>query len=121
MKRIISMSLALVLLASCGGNDSKTKEDGNDLSQNPDYKKGLALVSKNDCFQCHRIDEAFTGPAYREVAEKYAGSDTALNYLADKIIHGGSGVWGQVPMIPHPNLTEDDAKTIAKYILLLKK
>ncbi|TAL41749.1 MAG: cytochrome c class I, partial [Chitinophagaceae bacterium] len=45
----------------------------------------------------------------------------AIDYLSKKIIHGGAGVWGEVPMAAHPNLSEDDAKTLAKYVLLLKK
>ena len=54
-------------------------------------------------------------------SNKYAGSDTAVDYLAKKIITGGSGVWGEIMMAPHPSLSEEDAKTLARYILLMKK
>jgi len=83
------------------------KEAITDASQDPDYQKGLSLIAKNDCLTCHKIDETLTGPAYREVANKYAGtSDTVVNYLAGKIISGGSGVWGRVYMKPHPGITK---------------
>ncbi|MFZ5977860.1 MAG: c-type cytochrome [Hydrotalea flava] len=90
-----------------------------DLSDNPDYKKGLALIAKNDCLTCHKVDEKLIGPAYRDVANKYTDKDIPM--LAAKIIKGGSGVWGQVPMTPHPNLSVADAEQMVKYILLLKK
>ncbi|HET6996793.1 MAG TPA: c-type cytochrome [Chitinophagaceae bacterium] len=130
MKRILVASFVLVTLIACGGNDSKdgkkeekTDNSGtSDISSNPDYQKGLALVGQSDCFTCHTVSEPKTGPTYTDVANKYAGGgDSAFNYLVHKIINGGTGVWGQVPMIPHPQVSEEDAKAMVKYILLLKK
>jgi cytochrome c len=135
MKKIFVMLGMLGLLAACGGggekkSDETTKEEpakeetaasSGELSDNPDYQKGLAIVSKSDCLTCHKIDEKNIGPAWRDVANKYAGQDTAIAYLAHKIIAGGSGVWGEVPMAPHPTFTQDDAEAVAKYVLLLKK
>jgi cytochrome c len=124
MKRIIVLSFALVALIACGGNDSKENKEekkGSELSDNPDYQKGLALIGNSDCGTCHKVDEAVTGPTFREIANRYSsGSDSVINYLSDKIISGGSGVWGQTPMVPHA-ISKDDAKAIVKYILLLKK
>lgn len=129
MKRIIVVSFALFALMACGGNDSKDKKDakaentssGSDLSSNPDYQKGLELVSNNNCPTCHKVDEALTGPPFKDIANKYAnGGDSAIAYLSNKIINGGSGVWGQVPMTPHPELKPEQATAIVKYILLLK-
>ncbi len=131
MKKFL-IPVLLVALTACGSNDSGSsattdKKDTttvaeNDLSSNPDYKKGLKLVNANGCLTCHHIDDKLTGPAYREVANKYAGaSDTIVAHLAKKIIAGGSGVWGTVPMIAHPQLSEEDAEAMVKYILLLKK
>lgn len=127
-KTFITFSVVVTLLACSGGNDQKAESEtsapaaapAEDLSSNPDYQKGLEITAKSDCFTCHKIDEKNIGPAWRDVANKYAGSDTAVNYLAHKIIHGGSGVWGEVPMAPHPNMSEEDAKTVARYVLLLK-
>jgi cytochrome c len=130
MKKLIISLLAITTLIACS-NNSGTKEDkkedkkgkeSTDLSANPDYQKGLELVSKSDCFTCHKIDEPLTGPPYRDVANKYAGQpDTIVSYLARKVREGGSGVYGQVPMTPHPSISEADAEAMVKYVLLLKK
>ena len=121
-------------IISCGGKDDKkageeTKMDGEkketvvDLSQNPDYQKGLALISKpgNLCLTCHKIDEKLTGPAYRDVANKYENTDANVKMLAEKVMKGGTGVWGDIIMPPNTSVTKDDAEAIVKYILLLKK
>lgn len=88
---------------------------------NPDYDKGLALVAKSDCFTCHKLNEASTGPAYSAVAAKYPSNDSTYNMLAGKIIKGGSGVWGEAPMSPHPAVSHEDAVQMVKYIMLLKE
>ena len=133
MKKMMIVCIALLAMIACnsGSNENKTenknevkeekKEEVVDITKNPDYQKGLELVSKSDCFTCHKIDEKNIGPAWRDVAAKYAGQDTAVKYLAHKIINGGSGVWGQVPMAAHPTLSQEDAESVAKYVLLLKK
>ena len=134
MKFFAATIISMFFLASCGSNDTKQNSTAsttdttsatpaapaNDLSSNPDYQKGLALVAKSNCLTCHKINEKLIGPAYKDVANKYAGNDTALNYLAHKVIAGGKGVWGEVAMTPHPELSLDDAKQMVKYILLLK-
>ena len=119
---------AALLFTACGGESSGPTESAGvepkkeDVSSNPDYKKGLALVANNNCLTCHAINQTTTGPSYADIAAKYAGADDAqVTSLARKIIEGGMGVWGQVPMIPHPTLTEDEARAMVKYILLLKK
>jgi len=128
MKKLFLLPVLFLVMACGGGNSSKTEEPkkeeakSDDLSKNPDYQKGLELVSKNDCFTCHQIDDKLNGPPYREVANKYAGMpDTIVTHLAHKVISGGSGVWGEIMMTPHPALSEADAESIVKYILLLKK
>jgi cytochrome c len=125
MKKIILSLAVLSLMAACGGGTDKKeekKETVADVSENPDYKKGLALVAKSDCLTCHKVDEALTGPTYRDVANKYASlPDTVIGYLAGKIITGGNGVWGDTYMTPHPALSKEDAEAMVKYILLLKK
>ena len=93
-----------------------------DLSVNPDYQKGLELISKSNCLTCHKVDETLIGPKYRDVANKYTGlPDTIIRHLAGKIINGGKGVWGEVLMTPHPEVSQEDAEAMVKYILLLKK
>lgn len=133
MKRIIFALTIAVGLVACGNNSTETKPDPkkepekkdtpatDDLSENPDYKKGLALIKATDCFTCHKVDEKVTGPSYKEVAQKYAGAnDETITKIAQRIIKGGNGVWGDVFMTPHPAISEEDAKAMVKYVLLLK-
>jgi cytochrome c len=126
MKKIILSLAVLSLIAACGGGDADKKEEKKeatttDVSENPDYKKGLALIAGSDCLTCHKVDEALTGPTYRDVANKYASlPDTIIGHLAGKIITGGNGVWGDTYMTPHPALSKEDAEAMVKYILLLK-
>ncbi|HUM97480.1 MAG TPA: c-type cytochrome [Chitinophagaceae bacterium] len=140
MKKTLAFLGMVALLASCGGGKSNgegentgpvqtepsteatTTTPSNDPSSNPDYQKGMELIAKSDCLTCHKVDEKLIGPAYSEVAAKYAGmSDTIVNHLAHKILAGGSGNWGEVPMTAHPTVNEADAEAMVKYILLLKK
>jgi len=125
MKKILFSVVIACALAACGGNESKTKTEAPqtaDITKDPAYQKGLELISKSDCFTCHQIDDKLTGPPYREVANKYAGMpDTIVTHLAQKIIAGGSGVWGQIMMTPHPAVSQEDAEAMVRYILLLKK
>ena len=122
MKKTVFMIMVVAVLTSCGGG-GKTEEKPKvvDITEDPVYKKGVEITSGSDCFTCHRIDEKNIGPAWRDVAAKYAGQDTAVKYLAAKIIAGGSGVWGQTPMAAHPTFSQEEAETVAKYVLMLKK
>lgn len=99
---------------------SSSSASTNDVSSNPDYQKGLTLIAANDCLGCHKLNEKLTGPAYDSVADRYANTDANVKMLAHKVIAGGSGNWGTVPMTPHPALSEADAEQMVKYILLLK-
>ncbi|MGL3000492.1 c-type cytochrome [Flavobacterium sp. RSSB_23] len=83
--------------------------------------EGEKLIAKQDCATCHKIDKKVIGPSYLDIAKKYPMNDKNINYLSDKIIKGGSGVWGAIPMAAHGALKKDDAKKIAKYILSLNK
>ncbi|PVY37935.1 c-type cytochrome [Pontibacter virosus] len=85
------------------------------------YAKGEKLIAGSDCLACHKVDQKVVGPSYEEVAQKYEFNDKNLDYLAGKIIKGGAGVWGQIPMPPHPNMSETDAKEMSRYILSLRK
>jgi cytochrome c len=82
--------------------------------------KGKELIAQSDCLACHKENDKLVGPAYVEVAAKYEDNDKNIDYLATKIIEGGQGVWGQVPMTPHPAISKDDAKEMARYVLSLK-
>lgn len=82
--------------------------------------KGAQLLASSDCLGCHKEQEKLVGPAYKDVAAKYPDNDENVDKLAKKIIAGGSGVWGEVPMSAHPNLALNDAKEMVKYILTIK-
>ncbi|GAA4086086.1 c-type cytochrome [Mucilaginibacter panaciglaebae] len=83
-------------------------------------EQGKQLLTKNDCLSCHKVDVKNVGPAYKDVAKKYPA--TAANYekLTQKVIAGGSGVWGDVPMSAHPSVPPADIKKMVQYILSLK-
>jgi cytochrome c len=83
-------------------------------------KDGKALIAGSDCLTCHKEDAKLIGPAYKEVAKKYENNDKNVKMLAEKILKGGQGVWGEIPMAGHPNLSTEDAEAMVKYILSLK-
>lgn len=79
-----------------------------------------ALAKSKNCLACHAVDKKLVGPAYKEVAKKYAGDKTAADKLATKIMKGGSGVWGPVPMPANPQVNDAEAKKLAAWVLGLK-
>ena len=81
---------------------------------------GKALIAKSDCLTCHQEATKVIGPAYKDVAKKYEATDANVKLLAGKIIAGGKGVWGELPMTPHPQLSTADAESMVRYILSLK-
>lgn len=80
---------------------------------------GKALTQAMDCKTCHKEAEASIGPNYKDVAAKYKERRDALKYIQGKIKTGGNGVWGEVTMPAHPNITTDESRQIALYILSL--
>ncbi|WP_336702730.1 c-type cytochrome [Chryseobacterium indologenes] len=80
---------------------------------------GDQIIETLDCSGCHSVNERMIGPSYKEIAGKYTEKNTEL--LASKIIEGGSGVWGSVPMAAHPQVSKEDAKKMVEYILSQKK
>ena len=91
-----------------------------DITEDPNYTLGLSLVTKSDCSTCHKITEILIGPSYQQIANKYANNEDAVDYLANRIINGSLGNWGDIEMTNHPNLSKDDAKQMIKYILLFQ-
>ena len=80
----------------------------------------LALATSKNCMACHAVDKKLVGPAYKDVAAKYAGQKDAVDKLAAKIIKGGSGVWGPVPMPANTQVNEAEAKKLAAWVLTQK-
>lgn len=89
------------------------------LSATPAFAD-LALATSKNCLACHAVDKKLVGPAYKDVAAKYKGDKTAADKLAAKIIKGGSGVWGPVPMPANSQVNEAESKKLAAWILSLK-
>lgn len=79
-----------------------------------------ALATAKNCMACHAVDKKIVGPAYKEVAAKYKGDKAAVDKLATKIIKGGAGAWGAIPMPANPQVSEADAKKLASWVLSQK-
>lgn len=103
MTRPASMFLALLLCGSAAP-----------AFANPE------LARAKLCLSCHAMDKKLVGPAFKEVAARYAGQPGAAARLAEKIIHGGAGSWGVVPMPANPKVSPDEAKQLANWVLGLK-
>ncbi|HZY39892.1 MAG TPA: c-type cytochrome [Mucilaginibacter sp.] len=131
-KLLIVLSASAVIFSACGGGAKSGSADSSAAAK-PDSSAATAqrsidtttaggkLIAKSDCLTCHKIDTKIIGPSYADVAAKYPATDANIDTLANKVIKGGSGHWGAVAMAGHPTLSMDDAKTIVKYILTLKK
>jgi cytochrome c len=109
--RIALFVCAAVLLASFSTHAADTHPSA-----------GEAKARASDCFSCHAVDHKLVGPAYQDVASRYAGKGAAVvATLVQKIKKGGAGNWGEVPMTAHPQLSDADLTTIVTWILSLKK
>lgn len=124
--------LAVLFFAACSGGAGKTKaSDSANATQaiintggttaNADANStGASLIAANDCLTCHKIDEKNIGPSYRQIANKYDLNQGNIENLANKIIKGGRGLWGDAAMTPHAALTHDHAEEMVRYILSLR-
>lgn len=82
---------------------------------------GLALMKQGDCFNCHAAEQTIVGPPLVEIANRYRGNFLALDTAVDRVIKGSTGVWGQVPMLPHPQHSTDEVHMMVKWIFSLEK
>lgn len=98
---------ALVLLLSLAGIATPAAAD-------------LALATSKNCMSCHAVDRKVLGPSFKDVAAKYKDNKGAVDLLATKIVKGGSGVWGPVPMPANTQVSEADAKKLAAWVLSTK-
>jgi cytochrome c len=101
--------------------DTNATKTGTEDAGAPSSAPGAKLIAANDCSTCHKVDTKVIGPAFQDIAAKYPATDANIETLAKKVISGGKGNWGEIAMTPHANLSLDDAKTMVKYILSLKK
>jgi cytochrome c len=124
MKHFFYYLVFTCALSACGGGEQQEQNTAKEeIATEPAITEaqaeGRQLIKQSDCSACHLDDAKLIGPGYQEVAEKYPHNDSTVTYLAQKIIKGGSGVWGNVPMTPHPQHKPEEAEKMAKYILTL--
>ncbi|WP_353137332.1 c-type cytochrome [Pseudopedobacter sp.] len=108
------MKHKLIALLLCAGISSIVN------AQDKDEPAGKQLILKSDCKACHTEKNKLVGPSYKDIAAKYPSNSKNITLLAGKIIKGGSGVWGQIPMAPHPQMNKKEAEEMVKYILTVK-
>ncbi len=101
MKRVLIATLTLIALSPSAWADQK-------------------LAGAKNCMACHSVGTQVVGPAFKEVAKKYAGDKAAADMLAAKIIAGGSGAWGAIPMPANPQVSPAEAQKLTAWILGLK-
>jgi cytochrome c len=135
MKKTFFIIACAAFAVACGNSTDTKTSDTKDTAASapaasatvsPGSEKALELIGSSDCTTCHRLQKdgpgSPIGPAYSDVAAKYApAADSTVDRLVKKIISGGTGVWGSLPMTAHPLLKEADVREIVKYILTLKK
>jgi cytochrome c len=131
--------VSIVTFVSCGENSNEEKREvfKDSVKAYLDYikpipgksdsipekvsERGEVLIAYSDCYSCHTIDKRSKGPAFKDIAKRYPVTEGYVALLAQRIILGGSGMWGYSVMTPHADLREDDAKTMVKFILSLKE
>ena len=130
---IVIFGSITVGLTSCGGakkEEAKEEEQPEEVMEDetaePEkasaddlIKQGQALVDASDCKTCHHPTNKIVGPSHTDVAKKYEFTKANVSLLAGKIKNGGSGVWGEIPMSPHADLSQGDAEKMAMYVLSL--
>jgi cytochrome c len=125
MKKYIVLCLLGAFLVACGGAQ-KTQESTTETATTDENSsetilpKGKQLIAASDCLSCHKEQEKLIGPSYADVAKKYENTPENVTMLAGKIINGGKGVWGEIPMTAHPQINQQDAEEMVKYIFTLK-
>jgi cytochrome c len=143
MKKVFILLCISAVISACGGGsktgssdsttaanqtakeaessaDTNANKTGTESSVAP-MPEGAKLMTASDCFTCHKVDSKVIGPAYKDVAAKYPPTEANIDTLVNKVINGGKGNWGDVPMAPHPQLKKEDVRIMIKYILSLKK
>lgn len=126
-KLLVFAITIVAVVASCG---SKTETTNTEDYGTPDERaapvvavdiiaQGESLVNASDCKTCHHKTNKIIGPAHTDVATKYEFTQANVTMLATKIINGGTGVWGEIPMTPHPDISQIDAEKMARYVLSL--
>src|SRR5688572_24217285 len=122
---IVALGIAVSAITSCSGKKEEAKTEEKDEyaddeiaeadkpSSDDLIKQGQALAEASDCKTCHHATNKIIGPSHTDVAKKYEFTQANVTLLAGKIIKGGSGVWGEIPMTAHPDMSQADAEKMA--------
>jgi len=128
MKKLLVILSFAFALGSCGGNSGSKESSTNDSTAakkdatDPEAAKGLELITKSDCFGCHKLTESSIGPAYAAIAAKYKTiTPENMDSMVTQINKGGSGRWGSTPMLAHPQISREDAESMVHYIMSIKQ
>jgi len=127
LKSICWIVALTITLAACGSKKENVAtedygtpdESGQAIASVDAITQGESLVKASDCKTCHHPTNKIIGPSHTDVAKKYEFTTANVTLLAGKIINGGSGVWGEIPMSPHADISQADAEKMAKYVLSL--
>lgn len=123
-KTSVVLTVLLALCVACGSKSGDQASSGSD-SQSSDLgsaetiSQGKVLINANDCMTCHDLKVKRIGPAQDSIAAKYEFTKANVDMLAKKVINGGTGNWGTIPMTPHPDLPMENAQKMVAYILSL--
>lgn len=144
MKKVFAILFISAVITACGGKsksggstdsttasnqtakasetsaDTNATKTGNEKDAGA-LEPGAKLMAANDCNTCHKADVKIVGPALKDIAAKYPPTQANIDTLTNKVIHGGKGNWGDIPMTPHPQVPKNDVKEMVQYILSLKK
>jgi cytochrome c len=138
MKLIKSLSIGIIAISaltySCGGGGSSSSTETSTTTpppaapvsleekykDDPVFVAGSAKAKEAGCTACHMIQRKIVGPSYADVAAKYENTQENVEMLTSHVINGNVGVWGEVPMPAHPQLSREDVETIVKYVLILR-
>ncbi|MES2061900.1 MAG: c-type cytochrome [Bacteroidota bacterium] len=140
LKNLVFLIALSIAISSCGGSSDQTRNHADSTDtvnfnknvNNADSvgssvpavsianssDKGAQLIIQSDCRNCHKEQEKLIGPAFSAIAKKYTLNN--IDSLANKVIKGGAGSWGDIPMTPHPSLKSNDAKEMVAFILKVK-
>jgi cytochrome c len=108
-------------VAESSTNEIKSQITVEATNETSAYKSNAEmLMEKSDCYTCHSVDTKLIGPSFNEISKKYENNKESIQLLADKIINGGSAVWGEVPMQAHSQMSIEDATEMVNFILSIK-
>jgi cytochrome c len=115
MKKIAVIVFLSFVIASCGSK----QEPYLGLSEAELLQQGEALIGQSDCMTCHHKINKIIGPSHTDVAKKYDFTKDNVDLLANRVITGSKGVWGDIAMTPHADLSPEDARKMVYYVLSL--